>query len=116
MKVELVNRQKELIKDLIKQAIEDKISKYSLVGDVKPFHEKLFSKKRIREASFFHSCSTTIGVTLFQNIGYLIAEGNKDFKRVEKQYIVSGNFSEQAQSVIEEIVYDLGRKRGDPKK
>jgi len=112
----LPNQQKELIKNLIKQAITDKINEYKLVGDIKPFHERLFSKERIRETSFFHSCSTTIGVTLFQNIAYLIAKGNKNFKQVEKQYVVEGNFSKQAQSVIEEIIFDLSRKQNDPKK
>lgn len=115
-KMTLTNQQKNQIKNLIKQAITDKINEYRLVGDIKPFHERLFSKERIRETSFFHSCSTTIGVTLFQNIAYLIAEGNKNFKQVEKQYVVDGNFSKQAQSIIEEIIFDLGRKHNDPRK
>jgi len=112
----LSNQQKIEIKKIIKDAIIKKLSEYKLVGDVKPFHEKLFSKERIRETSFFHSCSTTIGVTLFQNIAYLIAKGNKNFKRVEKQFVVKGNFSNQAKSVIEDIIFDLGRKQNDPKK
>lgn len=112
----LTNQQKDEIKILIKQAITGKINEYKIVGDIKPFHERLFSKERIRETSFFHSCSTTIGVTLFQNIAYLIAKGNKNFKQVEKQYVVEGNFSKQAQSVIEEIIFDLGRKQNDSKK
>lgn len=112
----ITNQQKGEIKSLIKQAIIDKIKEYKLIGDIKPFHERLFSKERIRETSFFHSCSTTIGVTLFQNIAYLVAKGNKNFKQVEKQYVVEGNFSKQAQSIIEEIIFDLGRKQNDPKK
>lgn len=112
----LSNQQKIEIKKIIKDAIIKKLSEYKLVGDVKPFHEKLFSKERIRETSFFHSCSTTIGVTLFQNIAYLIAKGNKNFKRVEKQFEVKGDFSNQAKSVIEDIIFDLGRKQNDPKK
>lgn len=112
----LSNQQKLEIKKIIKDAIIKKINEYKLVGDVKPFHEKLFSQKRIRETSFFHSCSTTIGVTLFQNIAYLIAKGNRDFKRVEKQFEVTGNFSNQAKSTIEDIIFDLGRKQNDPDK
>ena len=75
----LINQQKNEIKNLIKQSIIKKINEYKIVGDIKPFHERLFSKQRIREASFFHSCSTTIGVTLFRNIAYLIAKSNKNF-------------------------------------
>lgn len=112
----LTNQQKEHIKDLIRQTILGKINEYKLVGDIKPFHERLFSKERIRETSFFHSCSTTIGVTLFQTIAYLIAKDNKNFKQVEKQFVVEGNFSRKAQSVIEEIIFDLGRKQKDTKK
>lgn len=112
----LLNHQKEQIKNLIKKAIIDKIEDYKIVGDIKPFHERLFSKERIRETSFFHSCSTTIGITLFQNIAYMIANNNKEFKQVEKQYLVEGNFSKQAQSIIEEIIFDLGRKQKDIKK
>lgn len=112
----LTNQQKAQIKSLIKHAIEDKIKEYKLVGDIKPFHERLFSKERIRETSFFHSCSTTIGVTLFQNIAYIIAKDNKSFKEVEKQYLVEGSFSKNAQSIIEEIIFDLGRKQNDSKK
>ena len=112
----LSEQQKREIKNIIKQAITDKIKGYKLVGDIKPFHERLFSKEKIREASFFHSCSTTIGVTLFQNIAFLIVKSNKNFKQIEKQYVVEGNFSKQAQSVIEEIIFDLGRKQNDTKK
>lgn len=112
----LSNQQKLEIKKIIKDAIIKKLNEYKLVGDIKPFHEKLFSKERIRETSFFHSCSTTIGVTLFQNIAYLIGKGNKSFKRVEKQFEVKGNFSNQAKSAIEDIIFDLGRKQNDPKK
>jgi type II restriction enzyme len=112
----LTNQQKEQIKNLIKQAITNKINEYKLVGDIKPFHERLFSKERIRETSFFHSCSTTIGVTLFQNIAFLIAKGNKNFRRAEKQFEVKGRFSNQAKSTIEDIIFDLGRKQDDPQK
>jgi predicted transcriptional regulator len=91
-KMILTNQQKSEIKKIIKNAIIKKLDEYKLVGDVKPFHEKLFSKERIRATSFFHSCSTTIGVTMFQNIAYLIAKGNKNFKNVEKQFEVKGNF------------------------
>ena len=107
---------KKEIKKIIKNAIVKKLNEYKLIGDIKPFHEKLFSKKKIREASFFHSCSTTIGVTLFQNIAYSIARNSKNFKRVEKQFRVEGNFSNQAKSLIEDIIFDLGRKKDDPQK
>ncbi len=112
----LSKQQKEEIKKIIKEAIINKVNTYKIIGDIKPFHERLFSKERIRETSFFHSCSTTIGVTLFQNIAYLIAKNNKEFKIVEKQYVVKGNFSKQAQSLIEDIIFDLGRKQNDIKK
>jgi len=104
------------IKKIIKDAIIKKLNEYKLIGDIKPFHEKLFSKEKIRETSFFHSCSTTIGVTLFQNIAYLIAKNNKNFKRVEKQFKVKGSFSNRAKSLIEDIIFDLGRKQSDNKK
>lgn len=112
----LSNNQKLEIKKIIEDAIIKKLTKYKLVGDFKPFHEKLFSKQRIRESSFLHSCSTTIGVTLFQNIAYVIADGNKSFKKVEKQFEVKGNFSSEAKSVIEDIIFDLGRKQNDSEK
>ncbi len=112
----LSNQQKLEIKKIIKDTIIKKLNEYKLVGDIKPFHERLFSKERIRETSFFHSCSTTIGVTLFQNIAYLIAKGNKNFKKVEKQFEVQGIFAGQTKSVIEDIIFDLGRKQKDPKK
>jgi len=112
----LTNQQKPEIKKIIKDAILRKLAGYKLVGDIKPFHERLFSKARIRETSFFHSCSTTIGVTLFQNIAYLMAKGNKDFKRVEKQFRVRGKFSNRAKSIIEDIIFDLGRRQNDSQK
>jgi len=112
----LSNQQKLEIKKIIKDTILKKLNEYKLIGDIKPFHERLFSRERIRETSFFHSCSTTIGVTLFQNIAYLIAKENKNFKRVEKQYLVKGSFSSDASSIIEDIIFDLGRKQNDPKK
>lgn len=112
----LSKQQKIEIKKILKDAIIKKLNEYKLVGDVKPFHERLFSKERIRETSFFHSCSTTIGVTLFQNIAYLISEGNKNFKKVKKQFKVEGDFSNQEKFIIEDIIFDLGRKRDDPKK
>lgn len=112
----LSNQQKLEIKKIIKDAIIKKLYEYKLVGDIKPFHEKLFSKERIRETSFFHSCSTTIGVTLFQNIACLIARGNQNFKKVEAPWDVEGNFSNEAKSIIEDVIFDLGRKQDDPKK
>lgn len=35
---------------------------------------------------------------------------------MEKQYVVEGNFSRGARAVIEEIIFDLGRKQNDPEK
>jgi len=112
----LSNQQKLEIKKIIKDAIIKKLNEYRLIGDIKPFHERLFSKERIRETSFFHSCSTTIGVTLFQNIACLIAKGNQNFKKVEAPRDARGNFSNEAKSIIEDIIFDLGRKLDDPKK
>jgi len=110
----LSNQQKLEIKKIIKDTILKKLNEYKLIGDIKPFHEKLFSKERIRESSFFHSCSTTIGVTLFQNIAYLIAKGNQTFKKVEAPWDIKGSFSNEAKSIIEDIIFDLGRKQDDP--
>lgn len=112
----LSNQQKSEIKKVIREAIIKKLNKYKLMGDVKPFHEKFLSKERIRETSFFHSCSTTIGVTLFQNIAYLIAKGNRNFKKAEAPKDIKSNFSNEAKSIIEDIIFDLGRKQDDPKK
>lgn len=112
----LTEQQKFEIKKIITDAITKKLEEYKLVGDVKPFHERLFSKEIIRKTSFLHSCSTTIGVTLFQNIAYVVAKGNKNFKKVEKQLEVRGNFSSEAKSLIEDIIYDLGRKTKDSNK
>jgi hypothetical protein len=39
----LSNQQEIEIKKIIKDAIIKKLNKYKLLGDVKPFHEKLFS-------------------------------------------------------------------------
>lgn len=105
---------KQEIKKIIKNTLIKKINKYKLVGDIKPFHERLFSRHRIRTTSFFHSCSTSIGVTLFQNIAYVIAK--KKFKKAEKQYLVEGIFTSKAKSVIEDIIFDLGRKNKDSEK
>lgn len=112
----LLDQQKIEIKNIIKDAIVKKLEEYKLVGDIKPFHERLFSKERIRTTSFFHSCSTTIGVTLFQNIAQVIANENKDFKKVEKQIKVKGSFPDSAKSIIEDIIFDLGRKQSDSQK
>jgi hypothetical protein len=46
----------------------------------------------------------------------LIAKNNKNFKRVEKQFKVEGSFSNRAKSLIEDIIFDLGRKQADNKK
>lgn len=112
----LSKQQKSEIKKVIKEAILQKLNQYKLVGDIKPFHERLFSKERIRATSFFHSCSTTIGVTLFQNIAYLIAKGNTNFKKVGSPWDIEGNFSDKAKTVIEDIIFDLGRKQDDVQK
>ncbi|MFN3301987.1 MAG: TdeIII family type II restriction endonuclease [Patescibacteria group bacterium] len=112
----LSNSQRLKIKEIIRKAIIKKLNEYQLIGDIKPFHERLFSKERIRATSFFHSCSTTIGVTLFQNIAYLIAKRNKNFKKVKALYDVRGNFSDKVKAVIEDIIFDLGRKQNDPAK
>lgn len=112
----LSSQQKLEIRKTIEDAINEKLANYKLIGDFKPFHEKLFSKERIRESSFLHSCSTTIGVTLFQNIAYIIAKENKNFKKVEKQFEVKGSFTDKAKSIIEDIIFDLGRKKKDPDK
>lgn len=105
---------KAAMKRLIVDNMRNKLRGTELEGFAKPFHEKLFSQERIRTASFFHSCSGAIGKSLFETIARLVAEDY--FPVVRPQYRVEGILSARAQAVIEDIIDDLGRRSGDPRK
>lgn len=108
----LSKKQKQEIKTYLISKIRAKLAGYDPETKSMPFHFRLLGKDRIALFSFIHSVNTTLGTSIFEKVGQMIAlphvkEAKDQFKTFE------GFVSSEAVLKIDSIMRELrstGRK------
>ena len=108
----LSKKQKEKIKSLIQDIVEQKIKTYKPESTSRPFHTSLIGEEWLRLYSFVHSLSTSLGASGFETISEIIAE--KKFVEVQRQFTVGDRMPKGANSVIDDIVRNLENSNSEP--
>jgi len=102
----LSREQKEKITTLLSEKIEKKLKKYSRESKSMPFLVKLIqNKERVAAYSFIHSISTTLGMSIYEDVSRVISEEHS----VEcfRNYDIGGVISKDQKSVIDNILREL---------
>ena len=89
---------REKIKQLISNMVYKKIDNHEAETEYKPFFEALFSKKTIMIGSIMQSFYTSFGMTAYEQISIIIAEG-AGFK-AQKQYSLLGTIDHNTETII----------------
>ena len=79
-----------------------------------PFHYRLLGKDRMALYSFIQSLNTTFGTSIFEPVAETLAKTR--FVRVQSQYEVGNEISDDAQNEIQRIMNNLTTGDTDPDK
>lgn len=107
--------QAQQITKLLLQKLREKLSNYDPETQNMPFHVRLLGKDRLAIFSFVQSINTSLGTSIFEQIGAIIA--TPKFKKVEHQYSGLGqDASEQSLTEIQHILNNLSTTSAKPDK
>lgn len=99
-------QQSEKIKSYLVEKIREKLASYNPETNSMPFHFRLLGKDRMALFSFIQSVNTTLGTSIFEQVGKMIAEPFA--KRAIGQYKeFEGYISDKAVLKIDEIMREL---------
>lgn len=96
---------KEKIFQLLLNIVRDKFKKYKPETIHMPFHYRLLGKDRYAMFSFIQSMNTTFGISIWEQVAVLLAEGSGYY--AERQYKLMGEIDQDAETLIREIHYKL---------
>lgn len=98
--------QKGKISALLEKKIEDKLRRYARETSSMPFLARLIQdSEKVAAYSFIHSISTTLGMSIYEDVSKIIAEESAD--ECFTKYDVGGVISREQKSVIDDIVRKL---------
>lgn len=100
---------KEEIKKLLFEKINKKIDSYKAETEYRPFFEAIFSKKQIRKASIIQSFYTSFGMSIYEQIGEILAKSQG--YEAERQYELLGSIDNDTENLINKIIRDLIDKK-----
>ncbi len=105
--------QKKEIKEFISRKIEDKLKKYGRETQSMPFLARLIQdNEKIAAYSFIHSMSTTLGMSIYEEVSVIIAKPH--FDECYRNYGVGGILSPNQKTVIGDITRQLRNKKRKP--
>ena len=107
----LSKQQHNKIKNYLIAKIRQKLNAYNPETSFMPFHFRLLGKDRMALFSFIQSVNTTLGTSIFEKVGQLIAEPR--YKEAKDRYDFEGFVSNEAVLKIDSIMRRLrsaGRK------
>ena len=108
----LSKNQREEIKNLLIKKIENKLAKYGRETTSMPFLTRLIQdNEKIAAYSFIHSISTTLGMSVYEDVSVIIASESSE--ECFRNYGVGGVISDSQKTVINNIVKDLRNKERD---
>lgn len=101
----LSNKQKEEIKELLRNSLRNKFQNYKPEPSSMPFHTRLLGQDRLALFSFIHSLNTNFGTTIFEPVAMALASTH--FKISKYQFTAGDQISEMAQREIQNIMDNL---------
>lgn len=110
----LSKQQYSKIKAFLISKIRDKLAEYNPETNSMPFHFRLLGKDRMALFSFIQSVNTTLGTSIFEKVGQLIAESL--FKEAKDRYDLEGFISSEAVLKIDSIMRELRSAKRKPNK
>lgn len=90
----LSKQQYSEIKTFLISKIREKLAEYNPETSSMPFHFRLLGKDRMALFSFIQSVNTTLGTSIFEKVGQLIAKPL--FKEAKDRYDLEGFISSEA--------------------
>jgi hypothetical protein len=110
----LSEKTKNGITDLLKAVVREKLIKYQPETEHMPFHYRLLGKDRYAMFSFIQSINTTFGVSLWEQVAVVLAEGVGNY--AERQYKLLGEIDSATENFINEIHYKVRKGEIAPDK
>lgn len=111
----LNSQQKKEIKAYLILKIRNKLAQYNPETSSMPFHFRLLGRDRMALFSFIQSVNTTLGTSIFEKVGQLVAKSI--FKDAKDRHDVKGFISSSAVLKIDSIMRNLrGATRKPDKK
>ncbi len=104
------------VEEYLISTVQQKLDKYSPETDSMPFHYRLLGKGHMSMYSFIHSMNTTLGTSIFEQVGAKIAKENPSVNTAIGQYKLEGFKIYESVTAIERIVDDLQAKIKEPDK
>lgn len=111
----LSKEQSKEIKEYLVGKIRHKLENYNPETDSMPFHYRLLGKNRMALFSFIHSVNTTLGTSIFEQVGAIIVKprANKTIGQYNK---FEGYISSKAVLTIDKIMRELRAASREPNK
>ena len=109
----LTKQQREEIDKLISSKIEGKLKNYGRETVSMPFLARIIQdSEKIAAYSFIHSISTSLGMSIYEDVSIIIAKPHCD--ECFKKYSVGGVISQDQKAVIGKIIRELRNKKRKP--
>lgn len=109
----LTKFQKKEIDTLISSKIDSKLKTYGRETSSMPFLARIIQdNEKIAAYSFIHSISTSLGMSIYEDVSIIIANPHCD--ECFKKYSVGGVISQDQKTVIGAIVRELRNKKRKP--
>ena len=93
------------IAELLTATVREKLRRYKRETVNMPFHHRLLGKDRYAMFSFIQSMNTTFGISIWEQIAVILAEGAGNY--AERQYKLLGEIDDVTEELIREIHYKL---------
>ena len=98
--------QKQKIEELLSKKIEHKLEKYGRETTAMPFLARLIQdNEKIAAYSFIHSISTTLGMSVYEDVSVILASETAD--EAFRNYGVGGVISNAQKTTISNIISNL---------
>jgi hypothetical protein len=102
----LTKKQKEEIKNFLKEKLEEKLARYKRETTYMPFLVRLIQDtEKVAAYSFIQSVATTLGMSIYEEISRIIAQASAE--ECKTKYDLNSTLSREQKEVIEEIIRQL---------
>ena len=109
----LTKQQKQEIDTLISSKIDIKLKTYGRETSSMPFLSRIIQdNEKIAASSFMHSISTSLGMSIYEDVSVIIAKPHCD--ECFRNYGVGGVISQDQKKVIGTIIRELRNKKRKP--
>jgi len=102
----LAKKQKEEIKNFLKEKLEEKLARYKRETTYMPFLVRLIQDtEKVAAYSFIQSVATTLGMLIYEEVSRIIAQASAE--KCKTKYDLNSTLSREQKEVIEEIIKQL---------